>query len=53
MLTARFLIQAALLLTILPNNNVVEAGTKPGRQQRKADAREKAVKFANMKAAGQ
>eukprot|EP00571_Detonula_confervacea_P004023 CAMPEP_0172328526 /NCGR_PEP_ID=MMETSP1058-20130122/60391_1 /TAXON_ID=83371 /ORGANISM="Detonula confervacea, Strain CCMP 353" /LENGTH=726 /DNA_ID=CAMNT_0013045643 /DNA_START=99 /DNA_END=2279 /DNA_ORIENTATION=+ len=58
MLTTRFLIQGALLLTALLSspNNVVEAAdkpNKPGRKQRKVDAREKAVKFANMKAAGQ
>jgi len=69
MTSARFFIQAALLLALLSSPfNVVEAGDKkgdkkrdknglkgpkPNRKQRKAEAKEKAVKFANMKAAGQ
>ena len=68
MTSARFFIQAALLLALLSSPfNVVEVGDKkgdkkglkgpkvpkPNRKQRKVDAKEKAVKFANMKAAGQ
>ena len=56
----RSLIQAALLLTLLLSSNVgggpsiVDASKeKKTRKQKKAEAREKAVKFANMKAAGQ
>jgi len=65
MLSARFLIQAALLLTVListPNNVVggrkkkapgAASPPKPGRNQKKIEAHQKAIKFANMKAAGQ
>lgn len=54
----RCLIQAALLLTLLfvSPNHAVAAGKKKlkqTRKERKVEAREKAVKFANMKAAGQ
>ena len=47
----RSLIQAAMLLILLLSSNA--AGEKQTRKQKKVEAREKAVKFANMKAAGQ
>eukprot|EP00581_Thalassiosira_minuscula_P007145 CAMPEP_0183703914 /NCGR_PEP_ID=MMETSP0737-20130205/1458_1 /TAXON_ID=385413 /ORGANISM="Thalassiosira miniscula, Strain CCMP1093" /LENGTH=721 /DNA_ID=CAMNT_0025930717 /DNA_START=27 /DNA_END=2192 /DNA_ORIENTATION=+ len=52
-MTVRLLFKAALLLTLLaaPTNNVF--ASKATRKQRKAEDREKAVKMANLKAAGQ
>jgi len=52
----RSLIQAVVLLAILLSSNVASVDAKDKkmtRKERKVEAREKAVKFANMKAAGQ
>ena len=54
----RSLIQAVVLFAILLSSNVASVDAKDKkkkmtRKERKVDAREKAVKFANMKAAGQ